>query len=151
MPTSASQLGPSLSSKVPPKDSSRAPGSLEPVLDGSAVELGQVETVALVGAAEDGQERPENGSASQLPSSREPPASVLPESSAVEAPKKDFIMRHLTKLTILGVVIGVLLGVLCSLVDAPPEVVKILAYPGDLFIRALKVWRGVVFPRAARS
>eukprot|EP00906_Rhabdomonas_costata_P038690 RCo054705 len=108
----------------------------EAVLDSSVAERRQeqVESVSLVGAAEVFCERPASGAAAP-----EPPCPAEAVEDAGASPKKDFVMRHLTKLTILGVAVGVLLGLICAWAEAPADLVRILAFPGDLFIRALKV------------
>jgi solute carrier family 1 (high affinity glutamate transporter) protein 1/solute carrier family 1 (high affinity glutamate transporter) protein 3 len=61
------------------------------------------------------------------------------EISESEPQQESFIMRWLTTLTIVGVAIGVAIGILCDLANANEEWLEVIGFPGDLFIRALKV------------
>jgi len=53
---------------------------------------------------------------------------------------RSWVYRWLTTLTLVGVALGVLTGILCSFLGASPETVDVIRFPGQLFIRALKAF-----------
>jgi len=80
-----------------------------------------------------------------------PAMSVEPDSGApseVQVGCKSWVYRWLTTLTLVGVAFGVLTGILCSSLEASSEVVDVVRFPGQLFIRALKA---VVVPMVFSS
>jgi Na+/H+-dicarboxylate symporter len=62
------------------------------------------------------------------------------EEQEEEPSRESCVMRWLTTLTVVAVLLGVGVGLLCKLLNVSPasDVLKLIGFPGDLFIRALK-------------